>query len=114
MLRLSVPDPTETTFDFISGGAASNTGDEALLKLSEAVFSLDPVDLPAARDAVTRSHGPGAMVDALAIAAHFNAITKVADSTGIQLETVADLASEDIRKQQDLDRLRPANRSYGG
>ena len=113
MLRLSVPDPMEPTFDFISGGASSSENDEALLKLCEAVFSLDPAELVAAREAVVRSHGPAAMVDALAIAAHFNAITKVADSTGIQLEPVADMASEDIRKQHDLDRLRPANRAYG-
>ncbi len=57
------------------------------------------------------THGPTAMVDAVAIAAHFNAISKVADSTGIELESVADQGTADLQSRYDLEKLRPANRS---
>lgn len=113
MLRLSVKDPANVEFDYLAEGGpnrASDPGEQALLDLCEAVYTLDEERLRAAREAVTRAYGAGTMIDALAIAVHFNSITRVADSTGIELEAVAVAATADLRERYDLNRLQPSSR----
>ena len=57
----------------------------ALIEFSEAVLDSDVVRLAAARAAVIDALGEAGFVDAAAIVSAFNAITRVADSTGMPL-----------------------------
>lgn len=113
MLRLSVKDPANVEFGYLAEdgpNTASDPKEQALLDLCEAVYSLEEGRLRSAREAVARLYGAMTMMDALAIAVHFNSITKIADSTGIELEAVAVAATSDLRERYDLDRLQPTRR----
>jgi hypothetical protein len=68
-----------------------------LVAFAEAVLGEDEAALAQARQALIEAAGAKAFVDAAAVAALFNAIDRVADSTGTPLEDVKAEASVDFR-----------------
>ena len=73
--------------------------DQVLTAFAEAALADDRAALDSARSDVVSSMGHDAMVDAAAIVATFQKMTRVADSTGIPLDAVTEMASRDIREQ---------------
>ena len=68
-----------------------------LVSFAEAVLGNDDERLAAVRSEIRASLGDAALVDAAAIAATFNAIDRVADSTGIPIEDAKAAATADFR-----------------
>ena len=71
------------------GGDVAGSGiphAEILVEFAEAAVGADGPRLEAARNAVIEAMGGAALCDTAAVAALFNAIDRVADSTGIPLE----------------------------
>lgn len=62
----------------------------------------DAVAHGAARDALRRTLGEGALVDAAAVVASFNAVVKIADGTGIPIEDAKAAATTDLRRELGL------------
>lgn len=76
-----------------------------LIEYGEAMLGRDAARAALARDAVYRTLGPAALVDAAAIVASFNAVVKLADGSGIPLEELKAEATQDLRQQLALERL---------
>ena len=68
-----------------------------LVEFAESVLDPDESRLERARKAVVDTLGEAALVDAAAVAGNFNAIDRVADSTGIPLEDEKAVMTEDFR-----------------
>ena len=75
------------------GGVAAGA---ALAAYADAFFN-DGSEFAAARERLEREVGAQAAVDAAAVLAIFNAVVRIADSTGIPLEETKARASADIR-----------------
>ena len=82
--------------------AARITHGEELLAFAEAIARRQDEALVEARDRLVRVAGSAVMVDAAAVAANFQRMVRIADSTGIPLDTRAAALSAGIRKQLDL------------
>lgn len=78
-----------------------NTG--VLIEFAEAAVGADADRLDAARAAVIEAMGGAALSDAAGVAALFNAIDRVADSTGIPLEDEKAEMTEGMRDQLGID-----------
>ncbi|MBT7953189.1 MAG: hypothetical protein HN764_16285 [Gammaproteobacteria bacterium] len=63
---------------------------EVLLKFSNAFMAYDPEALALARDQLAKEISPEAMVDTAAIASNFQRMVRIADSTGIPVESMGD------------------------
>lgn len=70
-----------------------------LVEFAEAAVGDDPGRLAAARSAVASRMGADALADTAGVAALFNAIDRVADSTGIPLEEEKAAMTEDFREE---------------
>ena len=68
-----------------------------LVEFAEAVLDSNEQRLSAIQAEIRAKMGDAALVDAAAIAATFNAIDRVADSTGIRIEDAKAEATADIR-----------------
>ena len=79
------------------------------MAFAEAVLE-DAGALTRAREALAAALGPAGLVDAAGVVGLFNAIDRVADATGIPLETEKAAASADLRTALDLDRFSLATR----
>lgn len=94
-------------FEAITGGiAAGSTGvpnDTLLIEFAEAVLDDDPSRLVAARAAIVDEMGGAALTDSAGIAGLFNAIDRVADSTGAQVEDWKLAETADIRARIGID-----------
>ncbi|MBT4521783.1 MAG: hypothetical protein HOC23_17430 [Halieaceae bacterium] len=110
MLSLSA-DLSDATVNLqmINGDLAAAEGDlahaEALMKFAESFARRDEQALSAARDALARQASPEILVDAAAVAANFQRMVRIADSTGIPLDTRNAAISVDIRKELQLERF---------
>ena len=87
-----------------SGGGVEH-GD-LLVKFAEAILGVTDAELAALRLRLCNGPGPAAMVDAAAVAALFNAIDRVADSTGIPVEPEKLQASADYKERLGIRRYR--------
>ena len=74
-----------------------------LLALAEAALAGDARSLDRARAAVTVRLGGAAMIDAAAVIAGFDGITRVADATGIPLEPARAADTADLRARLAID-----------
>ena len=68
-----------------------------LVAFAEAVLGVDNERLADTRSRIRITMGDAALVDAAAIVATFNAIDRVADATGIQIEDAKAQATADVR-----------------
>jgi hypothetical protein len=88
------------------GGAGDDSGiphASLLIEFAEAVLDPDEARIARARKAVAETMGEAALVDAAAVAGNFNAIDRVADSTGIPLEAEKAAMTEDFRRALGID-----------
>ncbi len=76
---------------------------DALIRLAETAIGYDDAATAAAREAAVERMGEAALVDAVAIAANFNAIDRVADAIGIPLEEEKAAISADFRSELGID-----------
>lgn len=105
MLRASIPDLNADLL-VVTQGAARNDGAvpqaAELLAFAEAIHTRDAATTEAAGNALVSALGEEALVDAAVVCAHFDAITRVADATGVQLDPGLDSSSEEIRAELGL------------
>lgn len=86
----------------VLGEGAENSGipnADLLVEFANAVTGRDAKRLQAARQAIIDRMGGAALSDTAAVAALFNAIDRVADSTGIPLEQEKAAMTENIRAE---------------
>jgi len=87
----------------VRGGGESGVAHEAeLIAFADAAVGPDD-SLAAARSILVGRAGKEAMIDAAAVVAGFDAITRVADGTGIPLEPTKAEASADWRAGLGID-----------
>jgi len=88
---------------------------EALLRFAEAVYSRDEKAMRPARTRVLDAVGPEGLVSAAGVVGNFQRMVRIADSTGIPLDTPLEIVSGDIREDLDLQRFgSSANTPAGG
>jgi hypothetical protein len=84
-------------------GAADGDGgiphSELLGRFAEAAIGQDADELATVRAELVSALGNAVLVDASAIVATFNAIDRVADSTGIPIDEARVAVTEDLREQ---------------
>ena len=106
MLRASTAD-LDASLNSIREGASGDDGavpeSASLLAFSEAIHARDREKIDAARTAIAEALGDPAAVDSAAVCAHFDAITRVADATGVQLDSALENGSAGIREELGLD-----------
>lgn len=74
-----------------------------MIEFAEAVLSDDAARLQAARQAIHDTMGADAVVDSAGVAALFNAIDRIADSTGAPLEADKAEMTAELRKEIGID-----------
>jgi hypothetical protein len=79
-----------------------------LLAFADAAVAADAAALRRAREAVVAAMGEAAMVDAAAVIAGFDGITRIADATGIPLEPPKAEQTADFRRALGIDRFETA------
>jgi hypothetical protein len=87
-----------------SGGGGVPHG-ETLLGFTEAVMGDDEAVLDRSRQEVLEKLGPEQLVDAAGVAATFNMMDRIADSTGIPLDGPLDFMTVDMRTEMGLDQF---------
>jgi hypothetical protein len=101
----------------MTGDAAASSGGVAngarLIRFATAVLGDDMAELAAARSDLADGMGGDALTDTAAVAALFNAIDRVADSTGIPLEDVKAAATVDFRAAIGIDDFAAASEKGG-
>ena len=90
-------------------GVGLDHGD-ALLRFAAACGGTDDAELSAARDALVAATDEAFMVDAAAVAANFEMMTRLADATGARLRPEQIEASASIRSELGLDAFPSARR----
>lgn len=76
--------------------------EKALVGFTEAVHARDTNAVSAARKELIDALGPEGTVNAAAIAANFDGITRVADGIGIELDPIMEGATEELREKLGL------------
>jgi hypothetical protein len=89
------------------GGVAVPDAD-VLLAFADAALSFDADRISPARAAVRARLGEAAMIDAAAVIAGFNGITRIADATGIPLEDTKAAKTEMWRHELGIDAFQKA------
>lgn len=78
-------------------------GGEALIGFVEAAVRGDAGDAKRAREAVATELGDAAVVDAAAVIGNFSRMVRIADGTGIPLDTPVAMLSADVREELGID-----------
>ncbi len=102
----------EIDFNAILGETGGDVGiphADILVAFTEAGWGDDDARLIAARRAIVDAMGEAALVDASGITATFNAIDRVADSTGIPLEDFKAEETADLREDLGINVFAPGN-----
>ena len=86
-----------------SADAVGISNAEALFEIADAVCRGDPIELSSTRRDASTSLGDLGLVDAIAVAAAFNGITKVANATGLPLDQSTHDRTTKMRRQTGLD-----------
>lgn len=116
MLRVSAK-ATNTTIDIqgISGDAsAAAQGIEhgpELMRFAESLARRNEPELAAARKDLLKAAGPSVLVDAAGVAANFQRMVRIADSTGIPVDNLDNPLSQQIRVDLGLDTFSSARNS---
>jgi D-serine deaminase-like pyridoxal phosphate-dependent protein len=74
-----------------------------LVTFAESVVQGDDDTLARAREELLRIAGPEAFVDAAAVAANFQRMVRIADSTGIPLDAPVNAMTADLRAELGID-----------
>jgi len=101
----------------VTGGAASgDTGianGALLLAFADAVLGDDDKRLADARVAIVAAMGEAALVDSAGVAGFFNAIDRIADSTGTPLDDQTIAETEDLRADLGINAFAATKRALG-
>lgn len=84
-----------------------------LMRLAEALAQRDAQALAAARAALLQAAGAAVLVDAAGVAANFQRMVRIADSTGIPVDTLDTDVSREVRATLRLERLHSAHNTPG-
>jgi DNA-binding phage protein len=118
MLRVS-SQTTQTEIDLrgIEGDGASAargiTFGAELMRFAEALARRDEAALGAARAALLQRAGAAVLVDAAGVAANFQRMVRIADSTGIPVDNLDSEASREVRAALRLERFDSARNTPG-
>ena len=116
MLSLSA-DATNSQVDLQvvngNGTGAVALGGE-LMAFAEAIATRDEQALVTARDALLAAGGNEVVVDAAAVAANFQRMVRIADSTGIPVDPIMQSLSGSIQDTLDLRRFASSNNTPRG
>jgi hypothetical protein len=82
---------------------------EELMHFAGCIASRDETELTSARDNLQRVAGPEVVTDAAAVAANFQRMVRIADSTGIPLDPVSSALSKDARESLNLESFQSAS-----
>ena len=74
-----------------------------LIRFAEAVVAGSPDEIATTRDALRAAVGDAAAVDAAAVVGNFQRMVRIADGTGIPLDTPIRLVSADLRRDLGID-----------
>jgi len=111
MLLRASGEATGQAFDLhavTEGATTARSGvahEETLLAFTEALVSGEREALVIARTRVLHELGPEALVDAAAVASNFERMVRIADATGIPLDSFLDEMTADIRAELHLARF---------
>jgi hypothetical protein len=78
-------------------------GGGLLTAFAEAAVRGEPTAIEAARERVRQGLGDAAMVDAAAVIGNFERMVRIADGTGIPLDTPVAMVSADLRAELGID-----------
>lgn len=115
MLRVSAK-TTDTNIDIqmINGdetAAADHSGIEhglELMKFAESLATRSESDLQRDRKNLLATAGARVLVDAAGVAANFQRMVRIADSTGIPVDNMESQTGKDVRSELDLTRFASA------
>lgn len=94
----------EADLHAVTEGTESGVPDgDVLIAFAEAAVAHDAEALPAARARVAERMGAESLVDAAAIVANFQRMVRIADGSGIALDTPLALVSVDLRDELGID-----------
>ena len=116
MLRASAQaTSTEVDIQAVNGDADSAAvgiefGPE-LLRFAESVARRS-TDLPERRRDLLDAAGPDVLVDAAGVAGNFQRMVRIADSTGIPLDSMAEEASRELRAELGIETFPTARYSF--
>jgi hypothetical protein len=113
MLRASVESSGEEGVELrgVTGEAESGVPHgSALVRFAEQVVS-DGDDRDRARDELAEAMGPAALVDAAAVVGNFERMVRIADGTGIPLDTPVQALTGKLRADLGLDDYSSASNS---
>lgn len=85
-----------------------------LVLFTEAVMTGDDSSLPDARRALREVLSPEAFVDTCAVIGAFNVVDRIADSTGIPLDSQMESITADLRAELGLARFRSSENTPAG
>ena len=85
-----------------SEGDIGVTHEQELLLVAEAVFQGEQNAMQLMREKVIKNIGEQALVDAIAVAAAFNGITKIANVTGLPLDESTEKSTESMRRETGI------------
>ncbi len=95
----------------VDDGEIGVAHESLLLEIAEAVYAEDTEKMAAIRTRGAEEIGAQALVDAIAVAAAFNGITKVANATGIPLDTETEKQTPEMRQVTGIDDYSEAHKS---
>ena len=87
---------------------------ELLIEFANAVMSSGSERLDAARAAILERMGAKALVECAAIAANFNQMVRIADATGIPIDSMALGMTAATRETLDINHFKSARNTLGG
>ena len=115
MLRVSSQiTGTEVDVAAVNGASHADTGVEhgaRLLAFTEAVMRGEPAATE--RETLQAVLSPDSFVDVAAVIGSFNVVDRIADATGIPLDSVMLAMSQDVRDQLNLARFASAANTLG-
>jgi len=88
--------------------------EDLLVEFADAVMRPDEGRLTTAREAILEEMGAVALVEAAAVAGNFNQMVRIADSTGIPIDSMAMQMTEPTRELLDINHYHSARNTLGG
>ena len=82
-----------------------------LVAFAEGLATRDEQALTTARDRLADAGGPALLVETAAVAANFQRMVRIADSTGIPIDGYSEVIGSDVREELNLSRFGSAQNS---
>jgi hypothetical protein len=92
----------------VDGNESRVPNGDVLIAFAEAVVRRHADEIERSRKALLERMGPGALVDSAGVVANFERMVRIADSTGIPLDSPVAAMTADIREQIGIEGFRSA------